>query len=76
MTGTTVWHRWRLEIGSACFSEFSNDADRDAADRRLVRAARIGFSTPSVTEGDAEALVAQPVHVAVNGDVRSGPRDG
>ena len=31
---------------------------------------------PSVTESDAEALVAQPVHITVNRDIRSGPRDG
>ena len=31
---------------------------------------------PSVTESDAEALVAQPVVITVNRDIRSGPRDG
>ena len=31
---------------------------------------------PSVTESDAEALVAQPVLSTVKRDIRSGPRDG
>jgi len=31
---------------------------------------------PSVTESDAEALVAQPVHITVKRDIGSGPRDG
>jgi hypothetical protein len=33
-------------------------------------------SLPSATESDAEALVAQPVHITVKRDIRSGPRDG
>jgi hypothetical protein len=31
---------------------------------------------PSVTESDAEPLVAQPVHITIDRDIRSGPRDG
>lgn len=47
--------------------------------RRLVadvRSVTLAPPLPSVTESDAEALVAQPVHITVERDIRSGPRDG
>ena len=43
---------------------------------RHPRPGRSHRSLPSVTESDAEALVAQPVLITVKRDIRSGPREG
>ena len=58
---------------------FTPPNDGDDRTRMIVvhiRARVDHRSLPSVTESDAEALVAQPVHITVKRDIRSGPRDG
>jgi hypothetical protein len=54
---------------------FARPAKAQYADGVLVRTARNGSSTPSVA-GAMPGLGAQPVHLAVKRDIRSGPRDG
>jgi hypothetical protein len=53
------------------------DDPRRVGSQRVIRA-RVAAteSLPSVTESDAEALVAQPVLITVKRDIWSGPRDG
>src|SRR5690242_8440107 len=54
----------------------SNSAARSDAQRVIRARDATTDRCPSVTESDAEALVAQPVHITVDRDIRSGRRQG
>ena len=60
------------------FADLPNAVDFETGQACETDLARIASEPPlpSVTESEAEALIAQPVHITVKRDIRSGPRDG
>ncbi len=60
------------------FADLPNAVDFETRQACETDLARIASEPPlpSVTESEAEALIAQPVHITVKRDIRSGPRDG